>query len=156
MPLLESQHREYRKMLVELLPGKENFMTKIGSLGLLVILVGCSAYAQRWDRNSDEPVRSYLTYKLFSFPGDTTRLPRVDIAYRIDQDFFVGIRPTEFSENHPFVKKGELLVELLDSVKTSVARTIEQITIETDSNESVSGHHQWYQGLASVNVIPGK
>ena len=86
--------------------------------------------------------------------GDSSHV-RVDVHYRIDREFFVPVKNDETGVPEPFHRRGELLVELLDSTGTPGGRALERIEMGDASAERNAPGHQWRQGILSVTVPPG-
>jgi len=81
---------------------------------------------------------------------------RVDIPFRVDLNFFVAARSGLASAHTPLTKKGEVLFEFIDSTGVSAGRVMEPIQQTVASSLPPPGTHQWYQGIASVSIPPGK
>jgi len=117
-----------------------------------------STSAQSRERAPQLEPGANLLPKLFHYeavnrPSETPGHSRMDICYRIDLSFFVAVR-TESPETE-FVRKGDVLVELIDSLGVSRARDMDIISVETESGESVPAGQQWQDGLMSFSLPPG-
>jgi GWxTD domain-containing protein len=88
--------------------------------------------------------------------ADVPGKARVDILYRIDTRFFVAVRNTNPDLPSPFVRRGEVLVELFDQKDISNAREIRRIEIGDMNPERVPDQKRWYEGVASLTVDPGE
>ncbi len=88
------------------------------------------------------------------FAPDSSRV-RVDIPVRIDESFFVAVRNSDTSFHSTFRRRGELLVELTDSLDSSVARDLASIVIGSDSDEPAPGARRWYTALFSFELKQG-
>lgn len=81
---------------------------------------------------------------------------RVDVLYRIDLQFFVAVRNTNPALPFPFLRRGEMLVELFDENEVSKARDIRRFEVgETNPDGDVEVKN-WREGAASFAVPPGK
>jgi GWxTD domain-containing protein len=134
---------------------RRNHVITLVFLGIGVL----PAFAQRTERFAEGGIphggKPLLFQTLFVGTTDST-VRRVDVAYRIDLDFFIAARSGLASKGHPFVKKGELLFEMFDSTETSVARVIEPIEDSVETGASIPGVHQWHYGITSLFVPPGR
>ncbi|MER3524788.1 MAG: hypothetical protein C4326_12250 [Ignavibacteria bacterium] len=85
-------------------------------------------------------------------PGEA----RLDILYRIDLQFFVPVRNTNPTIPSPFVRRGEILVELFDENDVSKAREIRHFEVgETNPNGDMEVKN-WREGAASFSIPPGE
>lgn len=91
-----------------------------------------------------------------NFAADVPGKSRVDILYRIDTQFFVAVRNTNPDIPYPFVRRGEVLVELFDEKDISKAREIRRIEIGEMNPERVPEQKRWYEGVAALTVDPGE
>jgi GWxTD domain-containing protein len=82
-------------------------------------------------------------------------LARIDVHYRINTDFFVPITNNDPSFPWNFKRRGEILIELLDSTDISRAREINRIEVGAEGSEQNSNRKDWYLGMASFTVPPG-
>jgi len=89
------------------------------------------------------------------FPGSDSTMARVDVVYRIDHEFFVPVRTSDSSVASPYVRSGEILIELFDSTDVSAAREIRQVVIPARQVGPSPGERSWYEGMASFAVPPG-
>lgn len=88
------------------------------------------------------------------FTPDST-LSRVDVHYRIDENFFIALRNTDPSFPWPFKRKGEILIELLDANSSSAARSIKRIELGANTGERTDSATTWYQKIVSFEILPG-
>jgi GWxTD domain-containing protein len=102
-----------------------------------------------------EQVRHEVFVGGTGFPGKDSLTARVDIVYRINREFFVPVRVSDSSVTSPYLRSGEILIELFDSTDVSVAREIRQVTIPDHRSEAVPGERLWHEGLVSFSVHPG-
>jgi len=82
-------------------------------------------------------------------------LARIDVHYRINTDFFVPITNADTSFRWNFKRRGEILIELIDSTDVSRAREINRIEVGSERSGLNSNTNDWYLGMASFNVPPG-
>ena len=102
----------------------------------------------------DEP--QFYFYETINLVADDSTKSRVDIPYRIDNQFFIAVKNTNVSLPYPFVRRGEVYIELLDKDDVSKARDIQRL--EIGENETVASPEvkSWHEGLASFTVEPGE
>ncbi|MBI5474872.1 MAG: GWxTD domain-containing protein [Ignavibacteriae bacterium] len=124
------------------------------------ILLFCSGQGQpqgmpqgRGDLSDEMPFFFYEAINLIA--SDSTQ-SRVDIQYRVDSQFFVNVKNTDKAFPHPFIRRGEVYLELLDNDGVSKARKIDRVEIGEQSTGNVTGPKTWYQGVASFVVAPGE
>jgi len=80
---------------------------------------------------SDFPFqRQAISYEVIPLFGDDSSKAVVNVHYRIRQDFFIFIRNDTPKPGANYVARGELVVELQDDQRVSVAREIRQIVLE--------------------------
>ncbi|HWP81612.1 MAG TPA: GWxTD domain-containing protein [Bacteroidota bacterium] len=72
---------------------------------------------------------SFVFFEAIPAFGPDTSLALVHIHYRLKESFFVFVKDPSARNGENFVARGELLVELLDQDKKSVAREVRQIHI---------------------------
>jgi GWxTD domain-containing protein len=133
--------------------------TGCGSLlraGFVVFAATSGAVAQYVGNRSPEggpPVLQppqMLYFEAVNMEADVPGLSRVDILYRIDLSFFVGVRK-EASQG--FARNGEILVELADSTGTTRARETGKIH-QTGKDGELRQGRVWHQGIMSFSVPP--
>jgi GWxTD domain-containing protein len=124
---------------------------------LLVLLLPRSGWTQpRGGMPGEEPGEqraAFLFFEPINLIADTPTLSRLDIPYRIDQSFFVAVVNQKAGPG--FVSRGDVLIELVDSLGISKSRYMESIEIDTDKPEGETPGKKWYRGLASFQVPPG-
>jgi GWxTD domain-containing protein len=106
------------------------------------------------ERDRDERA-GFLLYEGISRPGEDSTHSRIDVPYRVDHEFFVPVKNNDTSIHWPFVRRGEVAIDLIDSLGVSRARGITQVLIGQNSSERSPGLKQWYQGVSSFVVPPG-
>lgn len=107
-------------------------------------------------RPPDEAPSQFVFLDAATWPDTATGKARIDIRYRIDRGFFVAVRTTDTSVSKPFLRTGEILIELFDSTATSASRKIDRISIPDVTAESDPADPAWYEGMASFSVTPGR
>lgn len=106
----------------------------------------------------ETPVGEQLSYfyEAVNLAADVPGKSRVDILYRIDTQFFVAVRNTNPDLAYPFVRRGEVLVELFDRNDVSKARDIRRFEIGETNAERMPDQQAWHEGVASFTVDPGE
>ncbi len=118
------------------------------------LLFAPSEFAQIPRRTTGEESQFIFFEAVSLFTPDST-LSRVDVHYRIDENFFIALRNTEPSFPWLFKRKGEILIELLDSTGTSATRSINRIELGANTGERTDSATTWYQKIVSFEVRPG-
>jgi GWxTD domain-containing protein len=80
---------------------------------------------------------------------------RLDILYRIPQDFFVFIKNEDPESEGHFVGSAEISIEVLDSAKISVAQNLVQKKLVSEQFVRKGGPTEFLEGLFSTDVAPG-
>jgi GWxTD domain-containing protein len=124
------------------------------AIALTIGLLGTGTYAQPQFRVPEQGPQ-FLFYDAVNFFSSDSSRARIDIHYRIDENFFVAVRNPDTSFPHEFRRRGEVSVELVDSVAGSVARKLENIYVGAESAEISPGPKLWHQGVFSFEVRPG-
>jgi GWxTD domain-containing protein len=91
-----------------------------------------------------------------NLPSRDSTQSRVDVTYRLDRSFLVPVRSTDAAVNRPYLRRGEILIEVVDSSGASQARNIERIEVGDEQTERPPLEHSWYQGVVSFDVPPGR
>lgn len=132
-------------------------MRSVGCLFVLSALLGPLSLGQG---RQGPPERmedmSLIFFQAVNLPSDEPGLSRVDVHYRISHDFFIAMKNGDATFPWEFKRRGELLIELLDSSGISRAREIKRLEIGAHSPEPSLAPRRWHQGVASFSVIPGK
>jgi GWxTD domain-containing protein len=76
----------------------------------------------------------------------------VDIHYRIEAGFFVPVKNGDASSPDAFVRRGELLIELIDSTGVTRAREIARLERRAAGSERPRPGTEWFQGGFSLSV----
>jgi len=121
----------------------------------LATLSFCHGLTGQPMERSREERAGFLLYEGISRASEDSTRSRVDIPYRIDHEFLVPVKNDDTSIPWPFVRKGEVAIDLIDSVGVSRARTIAQVLAGQNSSERTPEVKQWYQGISSFLVPPG-
>jgi len=109
-------------------------------------------FEQSEARLTNSPI-SYEAIPLFDSDSSKTV---VNIHYRIGQNFFIFVRNERASQRTEYVAHGELVVELLNEQKTSVARQILQLPLTRETLPRESDRPPTLQGVISLAAPPGK
>ena len=128
---------------------------KRASLFAVTLLLAPYAFAQIRGANPEEQPR-FLFYEATNLIAQDSTKSRVDIHYRIDQQFFVQVKNPDSSFPWKFRRRGEVLVELDDSTGVSRARSIDEVIIGGAEADESPEPKQWQQGLISFSVPPGR
>lgn len=117
------------------------------------LLAGAGVLAQpRMGQQEAGP--QVLFYETIQVPADREGC-RVDVHYRIDREFFIPVKNSEPSFPHPFVRRGEVLIEMVDSTGTTAGRSLDRIEAgEQDAERGAMGT-AWQQGIGSFFLGPG-
>ncbi len=125
-------------------------------VGLSLLVWGSPVKAQMRFEQSESRFQnlpaSYEAVALFS--GDSSK-QLVNIHYRVGQNFFIFVRNEATTPKAEYVAHGELVVELLNDQKVSVAREIRQLPISRTSLPKEGDHPPSIQGVISFSVPPG-
>lgn len=124
-------------------------------LVLLLSVLASGAMGQMFRDRRPDQASQFLFYEAINLPSSDSTMSRVDIHYRLDREYFIPVRNTDTSFAWPFKRRGEVVVELLDSTGGSRARDIDRVELGENSDEPLTGVKQWYQGIVSFNVSPG-
>ena len=126
------------------------------AVGLFLVVWGSPVKAQMRFEHSESRFQnlpaSYEAVALFS--GDSSK-QFVNIHYRVGQNFFIFVRNEAAAPKAEYVARGELVVELLNEQKVSVAREIRQIPLSRTSLPKEGEHPPSIQGVISFSVPPG-
>lgn len=126
----------------------------LSSFSIALLLAGAAA-AQPEDQQP-VPRRESLFYEAATFLAGNPARVRVDVHYRIDAGFFVAVRNSDPSFRWDFRRKGEVSIELRDSTGMARARSIQQVDLGDNLSERGETDVRWYQGIASLEVPPGR
>ena len=121
----------------------------------IALLAGGAVHAQ--SRNGQaEPGPQVLYYETVQLPaeGDAERR-RVDVHYRIDREFFIPVKNMEPSFPHPFTRRGEVLIEMVDSLGTTAGRVLDRIDAGEQDAERRPMGREWEEGIGTFLLRPG-
>lgn len=114
----------------------------------------CTLLAQQPDRFLSGPPRTsreYLTAAALAAPDGNAQ---IEILFRCPGTSLVALRSDDPAS--PFLRKGELTVELFDSAGTSHARDIERIEIPAQDPDTADTPLSWIERRISFHVPPGR
>lgn len=94
---------------------------------------------------STGPGSAIMTEAFLRGPADSASW-KVDVCYRIEAGFFVPVRNTEADAPMPYVRRGEVLIELIDSTGLTRAREIARLQRGAAENERPRPGTEWFQG----------
>ena len=121
---------------------------------LLLAMVVCSTVGLGQMR-MPQPEPRFLHLEPVNLASDDSSLSRVDIFYRIDAEFFVPVKNNDTTVSWNFLRRGEIVVELIDSTGESKARDMDRIEIGENSSEHPLDRKTWHEGVVSFDVPPG-
>ncbi len=124
------------------------------AFSLVIALNASDAQPQHPGEQPEEP--RFLFYEAVNLVAADSAHSRVDIHYRIDQSFFIAVKNQDSTFPWPFRRKGDILMELVDSTGISRAREIERIEKGALMAEPSPDEKFWYTGVASFTVSPGE
>ncbi len=127
------------------------------SLALFVIMLTlCRPGMGQPQRMMPEEQQGQFVYiTAVTYPDTGADRTRIDVRYRIDRNFFVAVRTTDPAAGGPFLRAGEILIELFDSSNTSASRKIDRVSVPDTQAERDPGEALWYEGMASFSVKQG-
>ena len=125
-------------------------------LGILMYFSGRAQQPMPPTQSMQSDEMPFFYYEAINLAGTDSTRSRIDIPYRVDNQFLVTIKNTDASFPHPFVRRGEVYLELLDKDGVSKARKIDRFEIGETSTENVPGQKSWHEGIASFMVPPGE
>ena len=125
-------------------------------VGLSLLVWGSPVNAQtRYEQNESRFQNLPASYEAVAlFSGDSSK-QLVNIHYRIGQNFFIFVRNEATTPKAEYIAHGELVVELLNDQKVSVAREIRQLPISRTSLPKEGDHPPSIQGVIPFLVPPG-
>ncbi len=131
----------------------------LSSLKLFALFVLCGlniAFAQREMQRPDIRIQNpFISYETVVLPGPDSSKTTLNIHYRISERFFIFIRNDSDTKGTSYAARGEMMVELLNDQKASVAREIRPISLSranpTKENERLGD----LQGAISFSVPSG-
>ena len=97
----------------------------------------------------------FVLFQALTLTSKDTSLARVDVHYRINCDFFIPVKSLDPTFQWEFRRRGEILIELIDSTGVSRSREISRIEVGSETSEENSTTKNWYQGMVSFSIQPG-
>lgn len=95
-------------------------------------------------------------FEAINLPGDNPAESLVDVLFRIDEGFFIAVRNEDASLSSAFVRRGDVVVELLDSNRVSVARNLLRVLHPSFTEANRAPARKWITGRISLSVPPGR
>ena len=136
----------------------EKAMRQIGLMLLISGMCTLSAYSQPRSMVREEPGEQppFLFFEPVNLIANDSSLSRLDIHYRIDQSFFIAVKSRDTSSPMRLMSRGEILIELFDSLEVSKGRSLQRVEIGTDRSERELPGKKWYQSVATFEAPPGR
>jgi GWxTD domain-containing protein len=122
---------------------------------LLLSLLAIHTAPAQPQRPPDEQQGQFVFLDAVTCPDTLAAQARIDIRYRIDAGFFIAVRTADTATVKPFLRTGEILIELFDSTNTSASRKIDRVSIPDALAERDPSDAVWYEGMASFRVPHG-
>lgn len=108
-----------------------------------------------FEQGDARSLNSPISYQAVSLFRTDSGKCRVDIHYRIGQNFFIFVRNESPGKNGTYVARGELVVELLNDQRVSVAREIRQLPLSRNTLPRETDRPPGIQGVVSLSAPPG-
>ena len=125
-------------------------------VGLFLVVWGSPVKAQmRFEQSESRFQNLPASYEAVAFFSGDSSKQLVSIHYRVGQNFFIFVRNEAATPKTEYVARGELVVELLNDQKVSVAREIRQLPLSRTSLPKEGDHPPSIQGVISFSVPPG-
>jgi GWxTD domain-containing protein len=123
---------------------------------LLLLVWASPVKAQmRFEQNESRYQNLPVTYEAIALFGGDSTTQIVNIHYRIGQNFFIFVRNEAATTAAQYVANGELVVELQNDQKISVAREIRQIPLSRTTLPREGDRPPSIQGIISFPVPAG-
>ncbi len=131
---------------------------RLTTLLVVCLLIGAAPVASqnRFDESESRNPNSPITYEALALFNADSALMQLNIHYRIGQNFFIFVRNESAPQRTEYVAHGELVVELLNDQKNSVARQILQLPITRTTLPKESERSPSMQGVVVLSAPPGK
>ncbi len=136
-------------------PQAPSIMRKLINCTILVILLSSPAHGQRRPEGPREAGRPVF-YETHNFPASDPLKSRVDVLYRIPYDFFIFVKNRSLTASKPFSGISDIAIEILDSSKMSVARSLVERRLEADVSDPDSLKGKFLVGGTSASLAPGE
>ncbi len=132
-------------------------MKRITVAFIAILFCAFTAFSQPRGMMRDAPdeMPPFLFFEAVNLIATDSSLSRLDIQYRIDQNFFIAVKNRDSNSPLSFISRGEVLIDLFDSLGVSKARSIQRIEIGADNSERGPAGSKWSQGISSFQVPPG-
>ncbi len=127
-----------------------------GMVFWMVVFASPHAWAQPRQQMQMGEGHRFVHFEAVNLPSGDSATSRIDVFYRIDKQFFVPVRNEDPSFPWEFTRRGEILVELVDTNETSAAREIKRSEIGSNNPDTDVETKEWHQGFATFAVPPGK
>ena len=135
----------------------ETTMRLILLLAVVLITVTPPLASQTYFEQSEARIQnSPISYEAVALFNNDSATMRLNIHYRIAQNFFIFVRNETATQSAPYAARGELLVELLNEQKVSVAREIRQLPLTRTTLPNETDKPPSLQGVVSLSAPPGK
>jgi GWxTD domain-containing protein len=135
-------------------------MTYRRSLTVLIcaaVVVSATGSAQEFRRPGAPGTRWFpvmFTHAVTVSDSSSPARMRVDVWYRVDRDFFISARANDAPLGAPLVRRGDVTVELIDSLQGNRVRAHEAFSHE-DADPGSPSVRSWYVGVISLSAPPG-
>lgn len=127
---------------------------------VVVVVLICTATSSLFaqftgDQAESRNQNSLIAYHAVSVFRADSSLPRVDVHYRIGESFFIFVRNESPGAKSPYIARGEVVVELLNDQRVSVARVIRQLQLSRSLLPRESERALSVQGAEPLAAPPG-
>src|SRR2546426_736511 len=127
----------------------------LSAAGILLgaLLFSC-AHPVRNERTAGIPTLPFFIETrnfISAIPGKS----RLDVYLRVPLTFFVFVRNQDPQAGAPFIARGEVDVEILDSAYRSVARDLLRRQFESHDERAAAGADRFLDAIFSFNLTPG-
>jgi GWxTD domain-containing protein len=135
-------------------------MEDVGMRTLTAVLAGLMIStsplpAQPRSGGDQEGMAPFLFTEPVNLIAADSSLSRLDVHYRIDRGFFVAVKSRDSSSSWAFICRGDILVEVFDSLDVSRSRTIHHVELGVNQPTHDQTEKTWYSGIASFDLAPG-
>lgn len=128
------------------------------SLVLVCLIVAAAPVVSqtRFEESESRNPNSPITYEAVALFNADSSAMQLHIHYNVGQNFFIFVRNESAPQRTEYVAHGELVVELLNDQKMSVARQILQLPLTRTTLPKESERAPSLQGVVSLSAPPGK
>ena len=125
---------------------------------VVCLILGAAPVASqtRFEESESRNPNSPITYEALALFNADSSAMQLNIHYRIGQNFFIFVRNESAPQRTEYVAHGELVVELQNEQKVSVARQILQLPLARTTLPRESDRPPSLQGVVSLSAAPGK